>query len=181
MSFINAQAGNILGLVGKGVEGVGQLIGARQEIETGEFNATVLKERSQAERSSQVLLEEQKRRILKNRIGTQISLFAKSGVKLTGSPIDVLTDSIANAEMDIAIDRFNSEVAARGFETEAEIERFTARQKATTARFKAGRSFLSTAVDLINSRQKIGSKGQKLGAGTTSRGIKVPSRFIPSR
>ncbi len=180
MSFVNAQAGNLLGLAGKTVQGVGELIGAQQETATGEFNASVLRQRAESERTSQTLLEGQKRRIIKQQIGTQIATFAKSGVKLTGSPIDLMTDSLTNANFDIAIDRYNSEVSARGFETEAEIEKLRAKQKATASRLRAGRSFLGAAAGLISS-QKIGSKGQQLGAGTTSRGIRVPSRFVPSK
>lgn len=182
MSFIaSSQTGQALKSIGTGVVGVGQLINARKEIETGDFNSRVFEQRAQAERTSQVLLEQQKRKILKSRIGTQISIFAKSGVKLTGSPIEVLTDSLVNAEMDIAIDQYNSEIVARGFETEARLEKVKAKQRSAVALAKSSRTFLSTAANLLQSQQTIGGRGTKIGAGTTSRGIRVPSRFIPPR
>ncbi len=68
---------------------------------------------------------------------------------MTGSPIEVLTESLANAEMDIAIDKYNSEVAARGLRTEAEIERIEGRQRASVGFARAGATFLSTAAKAL--------------------------------
>lgn len=181
MSFITSQTGQALSSIGQGAAGIGQFIGARQETEVGDFNAGIFRQKAQAERSSQDLLEQQKRRITKSQIGTQIALFAKSGVKLTGSPIDLLTEDLTNAEMDIAIDQYNSEIVARGFETEARLEKVRAKQRSAVALAKSSRTFLSTAFDLLQSQQKIGGKGKQLGAGTTSQGISVPSRFVPPK
>ncbi len=181
MSFLSANTAKILGAVGGVVQGVGQLVNAREEIEVGNFNARISEQRAAAERSSQELLEAQKRKVIKRQIGTQIALFGKSGIQFSGSPIDVVTDSLANAELDLAIDRFNSEVTARQFETEADLQRFEARQRSRVKTAKAGSSFLSIASDLLQSQQTLGNKGKQLGAGTTSRGIKVPSRFVPAR
>ena len=175
MSFITAQTGNIISQIGTATQGIGQIAKGFDQLKTGDFNADVLNQRAQAERQSQVLLENQKRKILRDQIGTQVATVGKSGVRLTGSPLDVIEDSIANAEMDIAIDKYNSEVSARGFETDARLEKVRAKQSATQSFLKAGGTFLSLAAE------KIGSKGQQLGAGTTTHGIKVPSRFVPGR
>ena len=136
-----------MSFIGKIGEGVGQLIIAKQETELGEFNAGILREKADAERQSQVLLENQKRRITKDKISTQVSLFGKSGVTLSGSPIDVMVDSLTNANFDIAIDKYNSEVAARGLETEAKVTQFEAKQRSKLAKVKAVSSFIGAAAE----------------------------------
>lgn len=162
MSFLNANTAKIFGALSGVVQGVGQLVNAREEVEVGTFNANILNQRAQAERSSQDLLEIQKRKVLKKQVGTQIALVGKSGIQFSGSPIDVITDSISNAELDISIDRFNSEVTARGFETEAELKKFEARQRSRVSTARASTSFLSTAADLAGAIPKK-KKVTKLG------------------
>jgi len=178
---MSAQSANVLGFMGNIVSGIGGVISAKQETDTGAYNAAVLQQRAEAERRSQTLLEAQKRKIIEANLGTQVALYAKSGIKMTGSPLDVMLDSLTNAEMDIAIDRYNSEVAARGYETEAQITRMEAKQRASLGYLKTGGTFLSDTASFLKSQQEIGTRGQTLGAGTTSYGIKVPSRYIPAR
>ncbi len=166
MSFLTSNAAKIFEALSSGVEGVGQLINAREEVEVGNFNARISEQRAQSERSSQDLLEIQKRKVIKKQVGTQIALFGKSGIRFTGSVLDVITDSLANAELDIAIDRFNSEITARGFETQAELDRFQAQQRARKSRVKASTSFLSSALSLaetIPKRETLGLKERPLG------------------
>lgn len=153
----------VFGSVASGVQGVGELISARQEVEVGNFNARISEQRAQAERNSQELLAAQKRKVIKSQVGTQIALFGKRGVKFTGSAIDTITDSLTNANLDIAIDKFNSEVAARGFESDSQIERFQARQRSRVRTARAGSSFLSIAADLTRGRQTLGTEGRPIG------------------
>jgi len=154
MSFITSQTADVIGAIGQTVTGVGQLFSAGQEEKVGEFNAKVLEQRAQAERSSQILLEQQKRKVIKSRIGAQVAIFGSSGIKLTGTPLDVMLDSLNNAEMDLAIDKYNSEISARGFETEAGLEKYKASQRARTIRAGASKTFLSASVDLLKSQEK---------------------------
>ncbi len=163
MSFITANTAKIFGGVSGIIQGVGQLKSAREEVEVGSFNARISEQRAQAERSSQDLLEIQKRKIIKKQVGTQIALFGKSGIRFTGSAIDVITDSLENAELGIAIDRFNSEVTARGFETQGDLDRFEAQQRARKTRARASTTFLSTAADLLQSQQTLGGRGRPVG------------------
>ncbi len=163
MSHITAQQASVIGAMGSLVGGIGQLMGAGEENEVGEYNAQVLEQRAQAERASNTLLEYQKRKTLKARVGTQVSLYAKSGIKMTGSPIEVLTDGIANAEMDMAIDKYNSEVAARGYRSQADMTRYEASRKASTGYAGAAGTFLSTAATLYLSQKELGDSNTKLG------------------
>lgn len=154
MSFITSNAAKIFGAISGGVKGAGELVNARQEIEVGDFNARILEQRAEAQRNSQELLEIQKKKVIRSKIGTQIALRGKSGIRFTGSVLDVLTDSFTNANLDLAVDRFNSKIKARGFETEADLQKFQAQQRARTTRTRASRTFLSTAASLLESRQR---------------------------
>ena len=179
MSFLTAQTAKVFGAVSGAIQGVGQLINARQEVEVGTFNARISEQRAAAERSSQDLLEIQKRKVLKKQVGTQIALFGKSGFKFSGSAIDVLTDSIENAELDIAIDRFDSEIRARGFETEADLQRFEARQRSRRQTARASKSFLSIAADSIQPKRKVTKLGDSPhGTAITPSG---PISLLPGR
>ena len=84
-------------------------------------------------------------------------MFGKSGVTLSGSPLEVITDSLANAEMDISIDKYNSEVAARGFETEAKLTRLEAKQQSTLLKVRGATSFISAAADVAKTAATAGS------------------------
>lgn len=181
MSFDLPSAGTmnvIQGITGL-VTGIGHLFGARQETAAGEHNAQILEQQARAERESQKLLEVQKRRQTKSVIGSQIAQTGASGFRYTGDPITIMIDSLANSELDIAIDRYNTESRARGLESKAQVERFDARRKATRSIFSASESFLGVAANQFLSNQTLG--GTNLGPGRTSYGIKVPSRYVPPR
>jgi hypothetical protein len=162
------------------VTGVGQLMGGQSAKSTGSYNASIYEQKANAERQSYKLLEAQKRKSVKSIIGTQISQTGASGFKFSGDPITIMNDSLYNAEMDMAIDRYNSEVTARSYENQANLERYQARQKAAAAGINAGTTFLSTAADIYKNQstikkptlaeQKSNTKGLtfKLGDAPTS-------------
>lgn len=163
------------------VTGIGQFLGSGEENEVAEFNSKIYQDRADAERESQKILEFQKRKIIKAQIGTQRAVSGASGFKFTGDPITIMQDSLANAEFDILIDRYNSEVIARGFENQSTLERFQGQQRAALQSARSADTFLSSAAELFTSQQTLGDKGTTLGGGVTSHGISVPSRFVPPR
>lgn len=182
MANVASQSANLfnsIGAIGGIVQGVGGVLQGRQETALGDYNAKILEERAVAERQSFALLEEQKKRITKSQIGSQVALYAGSGIKMSGSPTAVILDSETNANLDLAIERYNSDVRARGFENQAAVTRYEASQKSARSYAGAAKTFLTTAADSYTSQ--IGKTGQKLGAGKTSYGIKVPSRYIPPK
>lgn len=173
-------ANAITGLFGI-VSGIGNLFSAKAETKMGSYNAEIDEQRAVAERESFRITELQKRKLIKSAIGTQIAQAGASGFRFTGDPINIMQESLANAEFDIAIDKYNSEVRARGFQSEAAMKRYEAEQNARRYYSSAGSSFLETAANSYLSSLGSG-KGTKLGAGTTTYGgVKVPSRYIPPR
>jgi hypothetical protein len=116
-------------VAGSILEAGGVIISGIQEKKAQEYNARVAEQQAEATRIGMRLTEYQKRKQYGYIFGTQRAGYAKAGVKTTtGSPLDVMLDSIANAELDIAIDRFNTEVQAMGYESEAELRRYYGKQ-----------------------------------------------------
>ena len=93
-------------------------------------------------------MEEYKaRKTLRQVSGTQRAGFAKAGIEFTGSPLDVMRDSIANAELDIATNNYNSEIQARGYESEAKQRMYLAKQDRQLAYVKSGLSLLKAGTE----------------------------------
>lgn len=178
-SLNNANVTNVLSSVGGIVTGIGQLKNAKSDISVGNYNADIYNQNAQAARQSQELLEVQKRRNLKSIISSQKAIYGSSGIKLSGSPLEVMADSIKNANMDIAIDKYNSEVQARGYENQAQLEKYQAKQKSAINYAKATSTFLSTAAGLYQT-QKLGGTPQygPYGGKMTSSG---PISYLPKK
>lgn len=152
MSFSLPTASTAAALMGVSsiVSGIGGLVSSRSEEKAGEFNAQIQERRAQAERESQQLLEFKKRKLIKSQISKQVAATSSSGFKFTGDPITIMTESLANAEMDIAIDKYNSEVTARGFQSQAAMERYEAGQRSARKQMAAAQSFFGGAANLYS-------------------------------
>lgn len=157
----SAQGANIFGTIGQVVSGIGMITQGKQEKSMGDYNASIYEQQAQSERNSQVLLEQQKRKVIKSQLGTQTAAYAKSGIKMSGSPLEVALDSLTNANMDIAIDKYNSEVKARGYESSAAMAKYEAKQQASRSYTKGAVSLLSTAADIYKSQREIGGTKKK--------------------
>jgi hypothetical protein len=131
MGLESAVALGSASLIGTGISAVGQYQSGVEAKKAGkaakqayDFNATLLEQKSEAEVQRELISEFKKGKIKDEIIGEQQAGYAKAGViTTTGSPIDVLTDSLANYNLDLQIDRYNSEIARRGLLSEAEMER----------------------------------------------------------
>ena len=146
----------VAGLVGTGISAFGIFEEGRQEEKAQKFNAQVAEQQATLTREASILEVFKARKRLKALTGTQIAKFAKAGVAFTGSPLDVIQDSIADVELDIAIDKFNREVSARGFESEAEQRRRAGRLARESGQIRAATTILTGA--LATGQKFIGKK-----------------------
>ena len=146
--------GAIVGLIGGGMDAYGQIQSGKAEKKAQEYNAAVARQQAQATRTSGELGEIVTRRQVKQAIGAQRSAYAKAGVTFTGSAIDTMVDSLTNAEFGIAVEKYSSEVQARGYESEAALRSFYGGQAVKTSRINAFSSLLGTGT----------SFGLKMGA-----------------
>ena len=116
---------------------------------TGDYNARVLEQYAVAARQSAAFEEARQRREARRLKAAQRAGYAKAGVVITeGSPLTVLTETAAEAELDALAIRYAGEVQARGYEAEAAISRWEGKQQKRAARLGVGRTILSGVGDI---------------------------------
>ncbi len=126
-----------MNLFGTGVSAYGEYQGGKQIQSTQNYNAALADQNAAVVRESGALTEYQKKKNLEAQVGRQTAQYAASGINVNqGSPIDVMTDTLSKGYLDIAIDKFNTELTARGYESKANQDRragAAARKESTLA------------------------------------------------
>ena len=110
--------------------------------------AQAAEQQAQAQRNVGQFQVAQERREGRRALGQQIAQLGSQGTALTGQPIDLLADSAKQNELALQAIRFQSEVAARNQENEADLARFRGRQARSAGIFKAGTALLSGATKI---------------------------------
>ena len=119
-----------------------------QQQKAYEFNADLAMQKAQETRAAEALHQTQMERAKASNIGSQHAEFAGRGVKTnTGSPVDVMVDTLSQWNLDQAISQYNTEVAARGLENQAAMLNWEGAQAKKAATAKAEMTLFSTAVD----------------------------------
>lgn len=80
---------------------------AEQQAQIAYNNAAKLQEQGEQQAQNNAVNEENKRRRILQQRGRNIANVGASGVAMSGSALDFMADSEYNAEMDLAIDRWN--------------------------------------------------------------------------
>jgi hypothetical protein len=111
-----------IGLVGTGLSALGSIQQGQQQADAHRYNAQIAAQQADSTRISGRLEEHKMKKRYATTIGSMRALSAKSGVSFTGSPIMALKDSLTNANLDIAINRYNTEIEARSYESQAKID-----------------------------------------------------------
>ena len=114
-------------------------------------NASIQRQNARAAKEQAAAREEQLRRDRARRIGTIRAQIGAQGGTIEGSPLDILADEAAEAELDARLVRFGGQVQARDFRNQA-------------------RSSTLSGVGSL-----IGGAGQ--AAGTTVQGIALSRSF----
>jgi len=135
-------------LISGGISAFGQYKEGQEASAAYRYNADIAEQEADFIRQGAVLNEYRQRKRLQAVTGAQAARYAKSGVSvLTGTPLDVMTDSIANAELEISIDQWNAENMARRKRSEAQMLRRYGKSAMSMARTKMAGTLLTTAVD----------------------------------
>lgn len=133
MAFLAPTAAGMagLGLIGTGVSAFGQYQAGQDSKKAGEYNAAIAMRQAEERRRSGELVEYQQRKNLEATVGNQAARYAGSGISVTtGSPISVMTDTLAKGYLDIAIESYNNSVAARNYESQAAMSQYEGKQSA---------------------------------------------------
>jgi len=174
----------VLGLAGAGVQAFGQYQQGQQEKQMYEYNAKVAEAEAGATkavaqreadiiRQNAVLNEYRQRKQQAAMTGAQVGAYAASGVKVnTGSPLNVIADSIANSELEIQIGQwnakneanatlYNAEIAGMKGKSQADMYRRYGANAATNAMFRAGSTLITGGTEGIWKLQNEKPGGKK--------------------
>ena len=138
----------VLSFAAAGVKAIGELQESKQRAEIEEFNADVSRQQAEMIKvRGRLDVMRQKQQAVTLR-GTQQALFSKAGVVLSGSPLQVIQDSAAEAELDILLTEFNTFVGVSKAISIAEERDRRAKAERTIGRVRAGKTLLTSAATL---------------------------------
>lgn len=108
-----------------------------------DYNAEVNEEQAREEGIRVGIIEDRLRRQKKQAISTQTARFLKAGVKLEGTPLEVLADTATQFEEDIAITKYDARVNVARLQAGAEAQRIAGKEAMFKAGLMAGGTVLS--------------------------------------
>jgi hypothetical protein len=140
----------LLGASG-GLQAVGAISEGNAKKAAADYNARMALNNA-AQTRVQAAEEERRSRIMaRKQIGSMRAGYAKSGVTMEGSPLDVLEESASTAELDALTIRHGGEVKAQAFENEARLESWKGKQARTQGYLTAASSLLGTGAKMSGS------------------------------
>jgi hypothetical protein len=144
MSWL-ATAAIVVGAIGTGVAVYGQVEAAQTAKKMGEYNAKLAE--SQAAQIDLDSRESVKRRREQNRrfLGTQRTAYAKSGVTIEGSPLEVMAETAGILELEALDASRQATQQTRALRAQGAYDRQVGSNQARAAYIGAGSSLLSGA------------------------------------
>lgn len=125
--------------------------------QSAEYNAQVATQNSQIAAAQGEAAAQAQSRSSQRTIGAMTAAFGASGVQAsTGSPSDVLADSVRSATLDNLTTRYNYKLKGMGYDNQATLDNATAKSASEG-------SYLSTAGALLSGYSKIYSQGGGTG------------------
>jgi len=131
-------------VVGTAVKGIGEIRAARDQSATERYNANVAKMEAEAIRRTGAYEEAKLKREKAKTTGKQRAGYAKAGVRFEGgSPLEVMADTAAQYEMDIAATKYNTQIGASRAEYESKYRKQMAKRHMTAGYYRAGGTLLT--------------------------------------
>ena len=164
MAGFTATALGIASLVGIGTSVAGGIMSANAEAQRGRqmqqaeaYNAAVSRQQAEALQIQGNYEQEKAKDEQRRLVGRQRALVAATGVKFSGSPLDIMSDSIANSEMDMAVNRWNTQTAMNRANSQASYSDMLGSSYAKAGKIgqqegwvKAGTTLLTGGADWAN-------------------------------
>lgn len=136
---------------GAGVQAIGQYQQAKSEAQWHEYNAKVAEMNAIAAKQQAEYEEQKHRRETERILSRQRALYGKAGVRLEGSPLLVMEETAAEAEMDALAIRRGGYIQSERYKSEAGIERMKAQSTRRAGAYKAGTTLLTGTGDFASS------------------------------
>jgi hypothetical protein len=138
-----AAAPIILAAAGSGMQAAGAIQEGNAQYAASQYNIEVNNQNAQEARQ-QAAEEERRARVMsRKQIGQSRASIGASGIQLEGSPLDVLEESAATAELDALTIRHSGEVKALGFDRDSKLEAFKGKQARQAGYMKAASALIS--------------------------------------
>lgn len=145
MSFLGANAASYagLGFISSGIKSIGQIIGGSQQKKAYDQNAGIYEDQAEAHRLKQSIDEYKARKAANKTVGEQQAAYVAAGVNpMTGSPLDVMVDSLNNSFFDMEINKYNNALLAARYENESKMTKYVGEEVKREGVFNAGLSLL---------------------------------------
>lgn len=146
----------VIRTVGTAFKTLGQIKAGFDAARAEKYNAKVLEVASKDALARGRLTEYLLRRQSEKLLAKQRALYAKAGVLLEGSPLEVMADSLANYEMEMALRKYEAEALSRRYASEAQYKRYLARKQKESALFGAGKTLLTTSERFLEKYWRVG-------------------------
>lgn len=165
MSTFTSTALGIASLVGLGTTVAGQVMAGQAQERQGRemaaaerLNADIARQNAEAIRTAGAYEIEKAKDNQRRFVGRQRALIAKSGVKFSGSPLDTISDTIANFEMDNAITNYNTNIAASRAMSQANYSDYLANSYKTQGQISSNESLFKAGTTLLTSGSNWSNK-----------------------
>ena len=129
---------------------LGTLTQASSQVQAGktqaalfEYNAQVAEQQASLARKRGEIEADQQRRKAKRLSAQQRALYGASGVKLTGSPAQVLIDTAMEQEFDARMIEYNASIESMNAMSDASISLMKAQQARSSSYMNAGSTLLT--------------------------------------
>ncbi|SRR5574343_255021 len=129
--------------IGTGVSTFGAIMQGKREAEAAKAQAKLSAFQADAEIKRGDREEESMRREASRLVGQQRAAYAAAGVRLTGSPLLVMAQTIQDSEQDILALQKETDARALSYRMQSRIFEDTATQATTSSYFKAGSTILT--------------------------------------
>ncbi len=120
---------------------------SEQQAQAEEFNIGVARQEQKISIASRKLEKTRERKRARTFLSRQQALTAKSGVTLSGSPLDVMRDTAEELELDILIGDINASIEQSRLESEVGTREIQADEIRRAGKIRAGTTLLSTGLD----------------------------------
>lgn len=138
-----------IGMISAGISAAGAIRQGNVAESAAEYNAQVAENNAEVVRAQGTLQQEAQRAKARALIGDQLAAVSSSGTSVSGSNLQLLGESLYNAELDALNIRYESELNARGLQSQATQERWQGKQAKIASGFNAaaqiGKGFSSYA------------------------------------
>ena len=128
---------------------VGNIFEGQSAALTQETNAAIARSQQRILKARRKLQKSRDKKTARRFLGRQNALFAKAGVTLEGSPIDVIEDSARELEFDSIIKDINFNIESSRLESEIAQRGIAAKSARAGATRRAGVSLLETISDVF--------------------------------